>query len=572
MRASLLGFLTLNALILGAPQTLRCAEAAPVLTSIGAIQGARAQSPMLGQTVTIQGVVTGDFRGPARFDGFFVQDPIGDGNSTTSDAIFVYLGARSPFADVQIQAGDRVQISGSVAEFKGQTQIGAPTAVQILAHGAPLAPQTVDLATANWESLENMLVRFPQMLVVTAQNDLARYGTLELSGERLMIPTNERPIEAVGAAPAISILLDDGSGDANPKPTPYLDAQNTRRAGSSVRDLTGIVTQYGADYRIEPTLAPTFIDANPRPSAPPTVGGTLRVAGANVLNYWTTLKDQNHPDARGAADAAQFERQSAKIMAEIKGLDADVLGVMELENNPATVSEFVRRLNAVYGADEYAAIADPAEGLGSDAIRVELFYKPGKVEPIGPARVLPDAIFERFPLAQTFRDKQSGGVFTVIVNHFKSKGGAPRTGDTDRGEGAWNFKRTEQARKLVEFIDEMVLSSKDPDVVALGDLNSYAQEAPLQTLRAAGLSHLNLRLAPADRYSFAYDGLFGSLDHALATPHLNAQITGFSEWHINADEPNFHVYSKISDADFQPAPYRASDHDPLVIGLNLTKN
>ena len=570
MHASMLGALTLSALILSAPQTLRRAEAAPVLTSIGAVQGAGAQSPMLGQSVTIQGVVTGDFRGPARFDGFFVQDPIGDGNPATSDAIFVYLGARSPFANGPMRAGDRVQVSGSVAEFKGQTQIGAPTTVQILAHGAPLAPQTIELASPNWESLENMLVRFPQTLVVTAQNDLARYGTLELAGERLLIPTNERPIEAVGAAPAISILLDDGSGNSNPKPTPYLDAQNTRRAGSGVRDLTGIVTQYGADYRIEPTVAPAWIDANPRPLSPPNVGGTLRVAGANVLNYWTTLKDKDHPDARGAADAAQFERQSAKIMAEMRGLDADVVGVMELENNPATVSEFVRRLNAVYGADEYAAIVDPAAGLGSDAIRVELFYKPSKVEPVGLARVLPDAIFERFPLAQTFRDKKSGGVFTVVVNHFKSKGGAPRTGDTDRGEGAWNFKRVQQARKLVEFIDELILDSKDPDVLALGDLNAYAQEAPLQTLRAAGLSHLNLRLAPADRYSFAYDGLFGSLDHALATPHLNAQIAGFGEWHINADEPAFRVYSKISDADFRPDPYRASDHDPLVIGLNLT--
>ena len=195
----------------------------------------------------------------------------------------------------------------------------------------------------------------------------------------------------------ISILLDDGSGDANPNPTPYLDAQNTRRVGSTVSGLVGIVSQYDADYRIEPTVAPQFIAANPRPIAPPVVGGTLRVASANVLNYWTTFKDAAHPDARGATSAAQFEKQSAKTMAEIKGLDADILGTMELENTPFTVTEFVRRLNAAYGADEYAAVVDPAQGLGTDAIRVGLFYKPARVEPIGPARAMPDAIFERYP-------------------------------------------------------------------------------------------------------------------------------------------------------------------------------
>ena len=568
--------LALSAIFGCAPLALPVAVAAPLVTPISAVQGVGAQSPMLNQMVTIEGIVTGDFRGPAKFDGFFVQDPTGDGDAATSDALFVYLGANSPWARVNVQPGDRVQISGRVAEFQGQTQIGAPTAIQILAHQKPLQPQTVALdSNVNWESLENMSVRFPQTLVVSAQNDLARYGTLKLATTRLFNATNQRTIEEVGAAPQteVSILLDDGSGAANPKFTPYLDAQNTRRAGSTISDLTGILTQYDADYRIEPTAPPVFVDANPRPLAPPPVGGTLRVAGANVLNYWTTFKDQNHRDARGAGDAAQFERQSAKIMAEMKGLDADVLGVMELENNAQTVAEFVTRLNQTFDdANQYAAVTDPREGLGSDAIRVGLFYKPSKVEPIGPARVAADAVFERFPLAQTFRDKTTGGVFTVVVNHFKSKGSAPQTGDVDRGEGAWNLKRTQQAQRLMQFIEELKRDSNDPDVLALGDFNAYTQETPLRALRDAGLKHLNLRLAPADRYSFSFDGSFGSLDHALATPTLDAQIAGFGEWHINADEPFFNVYSRVKAEDFRPDPYRASDHDPFVIGLNLTAN
>lgn len=568
MKISLLN-LAFGATLLLSP----CALAAP--TSISAIQGTGAQSPMVDQTVTVRGVVTGDFSGPAKFDGFFIQDPIGDHNPATSDALFVYVNARSPLANVQVAPGDRVEVSGRVSEYKGQTQLSSPTAIKVLAHGQPLAPQTIELsANINWESLENMLVRFPQTLVVAAQNDLPRYGTLKLSTARLFNPTNQRTIREVDAAPqpAISVLLDDGSNDSYPKKNPYLGADNTRRTGSTLSDLTGIVTQYDGDYRIEPTVAPNLVNANPRPIAPPVVGGNLRVAGANVLNYWTTFKDKEHPNARGADNAAQFERQSAKTMAEMQGLDADVLGVMELENNPFTVAEFARRLNEKFGTEVYAAVTDPREGLGGDAIRVGLFYKPSKVEPIGPARVATDTIFERFPLAQTFRDKTTGGVFTVVVNHFKSKGGAPKIGDVDAGEGAWNLKRTQQAQRLIAFIDELKQDSGDPDVLALGDLNAYAQEAPLLALREAGLKHLNLRLAPEDRYSFAYDGLFGSLDHALATPSLDAQIVGFGEWHINADEPFFNVYDKIKASNYRPDPYRASDHDPFVVGLSLTAN
>ena len=558
------------ALALCAPGVAAIAVAAPV--SISAVQGTGNVSPLLGQTVTVEGVITGDFSGPARFDGFTMQDPRGDDNPATSDAIFVYLGARSPFAAMQPRRGARVRVTGTASEFKGQTQIGAPTQIEVIGAGAPIEPQEIQLAAdTNWEALEGMLVRFPQTLVVTAQNDLARYGTLKLSPAREFNPTNQRSIEEVRAdpQPEVAMLLDDGSGDANPKPTPYLDANNTRRAGSTVSEIVGVVSQYGADYRIEPTLAPLFADANPRPLAPPVVGGSLRVASANVLNYWTTLKSQDNPNARGASSAELFERQSAKTMAALHVLDADVLGVMELENNPETVAEFTRRLNALYGTGEYAAVADPPQGLGGDAIRVGLFYKPGKVEPIGPARAMADAVFERYPLAQTFRDKQTGGVFTIVANHFKSKGSAPKTGDTDMGEGAWNAKRTQQARKLIEFFDELILDSRDPDVLAVGDFNAYAQETPLRTLRDAGLTHLNLRLAPADRYSFAYDGMFGSLDHAFATPHLDAQITGFGEWHVNADEPFFNVYDRVKAADYRPDPYRFSDHDPFVVGLNL---
>ena len=424
-----------------------------------------------------------------------------------------------------------------------------------------------------------MLVRFDQTLIVTEQFNMSRYGSVTLAPERTFNPTNVRSLAQVKAEPqeTPTITLDDGSDDTYPKTLRYLDANNTRRGGATITGLTGIVSELNGEYRIEPTVDPVIADTNPRPLAPPNVGGSLKVAAANVLNYWTTFKNRDNPKARGASSAAQFERQSAKTVAELKGLDADIVGLMEVENNgEATINELVRRLNAAYGAEVYAAVPPPATGLGSDMIRVALIYKPAKVELIGASQSATDAIFDRFPFAQTFRDKGTQGVFTVVVNHFKSKGGPPKdaadVANTDTGAGNWNLKRTQQAQKLVSFVQQLQKSSGDPDVLVVGDLNAYVEEDPLIALREAGLKHLNLRLPAQDRYSFSYDGMFGSLDHALATPTLDGQVTGFGEWHINSDEPYFNTYDKIKVENWRPDPYRASDHDPLLLGLNLTAN
>ena len=553
------------------------AASAQAPAKIAAIQGGGDNSPLLNKNVIVEGVVTANFLGADKFSGFFVQDPVGDDDPATSEGVFVYLPDRSPLAQTALQAGDRVQISGRVARYKGQTQISSPTALKVLAHGEPVAAQLVTLApTTNWESLEGMLVHFDQTLVVVAQNDLLHYGMVKLAPARTFNPTNERSIEQVKAAPepVPTLELDDGSDDSYPKANRYLGKDGTLRTGTTLTGLTGIVSEYDGSYRIEPTVDPVLTDANPRPALP-VVGGTLKVAAANVLNYWTTFKSKDNPNARGADNAVQFERQSAKVIAELKGLDADITGLMEVENNgEATINELVRRLNAAYGTAEYAVVPPPATGLGTDAIRVAMIYKPAKVELIGASQSATDAVFDRLPFAQTFRDKGTRGVFTVVVNHFKSKGSAPKNpeGDIDRGEGAWNIKRTEQARRLVNFVEQLQQSSGDPDVLAIGDLNAYVEESPLLELREAGLKHLNLRVPPAERYSFSYDGFFGSLDHALATPSLDGQVSGIGEWHINADEPYFNTYDKIKPDAYRPDFYRASDHDPLLIGLNLAAN
>jgi Ca2+-binding RTX toxin-like protein len=179
-----------------------------------------------------------------------------------------------------------------------------------------------------------------------------------------------------------------------------------------------------------------------------------------------------------------------------------------------------------------------------------------------------------------------------VVNHFKSKGSCPASGDADfagnndsgDGQGCWNARRVDQATQLRGFINTLQTSRADADVLIIGDLNAYGKEDPILTLSANGFSEDQIdRFSGTSDYSYVFDGESGYLDHALATASLASQVTGTVHWHINADEPSVIDYNTefkapvmcgalVCSPDFYTAsPYRSSDHDPVVVGLSLYK-
>ncbi|GII84963.1 hypothetical protein Ssi03_29530 [Sphaerisporangium siamense] len=537
----------------------------PATHQIAQIQGDGAASPLAGATVRVEGVVTGDYQGAGQSGGIYIQDPTPDADPATSDGVFVFT--TRPAA-----TGDRVLVSGTVTEFNGLTELSPVTAVDVCGTGT-VKPAKVKLPVAegaSLEPLEGVLVTFPEKLTVSEVYNLGRFGEITLSSEgRLFQPTDRE-----GVDPALNarrtILLDDGSNAQNPPTLPYHSAgSDTVRLGDTTTALTGVLT-YGFNvYRVQPTLPVAFQADNPRPAKPDKVGGDVRVASLNTLNWFTTL------NKRGANTAEERDRQLAKLVATLRGLNPDVAGLMEVENNGTTaLNALVDALNAEAGAGTYKGVVAPY--TGTDEIQVALIYKPAVVKPIGPPASSGDPVFRRPPLIQQFQRAKGGDgtSFTLIVNHFKSKGCDGATGaDQDQGDGqsCFNAERVRQAQAVLGLVDTYNL----PNPVVLGDLNAYGEEDPIHTLEDGKLVSVSKKfLTKKDRYSYVFGGLSGELDHVLVGKKLLKLVTGATIWHINADEGRFLDYNTEFNPPYlySPEAFRSSDHDPLLFGLDLKKN
>jgi uncharacterized protein len=386
------------------------APAGPTL--ISAIQGTGTAATA--GTFTIEGIVVGDFQGTNQLGGFYLQeeDSEADGNVLTSEGIFV----NSTFA---VNSGDKVRITGAVQENTlmpsfGQAVITPGLAsgdIQVVGTGLQnlVKPIVVDLPTAalgDLERYEGMLVTLPETLTVTETFNLGRFGEVVLSADgRLFNPTNiVDPNDAVASGTSFAggsnvaavtaqqnlndrrrIILDDGRSDPNLSDVPYIDTtdanplNDTLRIGSTVSNLTGVLGFGFNAYRIQATQAPTFNYA-PRPTVP-TVGGNVKVGTFNVLNYFNgNGAGGGFPTTRGADSAAEFARQRDKIIAAIKELNADVVGLIEIENDgddaTSAIADLVNGLNTAMGAGTYAAVPRPQAHRAPMKLKSHSFTNP----------------------------------------------------------------------------------------------------------------------------------------------------------------------------------------------------
>lgn len=582
------------------PVEFACNEPA---SAIHLIQGTTNTSPLNGQTLDVEAVVVSNQE--AGLKGLFLQMPDGqvDADSLTSEGVFVYTGN----APMGYLAGDSIRIRAKVSEYQGTTQLTQVTHHSLCAAGQPL-PTAAEITLpvndiADLERFEGMAVHFSQPLVVNEVYNLGRYGEISLGSSRHFIGTQ---VAAPGAdALAVtaanlrdSILLDDGLTAQNPDPirypAPELSASNSVRVGDLATDLDGVMHYGFGKYRIMPTETVNFVANNPRTLAPDAVDADMKVASFNVLNYFNGDGiGGGFPTDRGADSASEFARQKAKIVSAMQAIDADVYGLMEIENDGfgsnSAIADLVNGLNSAIGEPRYQYIALDGPGIGTDAITVGMVYRGDKVTPEGAAQVLTSAnsplddngqvLFNdtknRPMLTQNFVHQASGEQFVVAVNHLKSKGSScDALGDPDLNDGQanCNVTRTSAATAVAQWLNTVY---PEQQVLVIGDLNAYAKEDPITALDAGGFSELFQHLGHSNAYSYVFSGESGQLDHALASASLLDNVVAVQEWHINTDEPTILDYNEEYKSAAQIAnlyqgdAYRSSDHDPVIVSLNF---
>ncbi len=560
------------------------------------------------------------------------EDADVDANPATSEGIFVFCNTCTTAVSVGdkvrvtgatseyfLMSQLNATTVDSVSVLSTGNNLPTPASLQLPIPGVPsgdlAAAETV--INAYYETFEGMLVTFPDTLSVSEYFELARYGQVILSeGGRPHTFTAVNTPTALGYInhqidlAGRTIILDDTDNRQNRPsdvpntayyyPVPGLSTSNFFRGGDTITNLTGVLHwsfagQTGTDaWRIRPVTEKysyAFTQVNPR-SAVPTVNGSLKVASFNVLNYFLTIDTSNvcaptqNQDCRGADSAQELDRQRTKMLAALTAINADVFGFMEMENTTGVEP----LADIVAGLPGYGYINTGV--VGGDAIRVGIIYKTSKVTPVGAYKLLTSAVDVRFDdtknrpaLAQTFVEIASGEKFTVVVNHLKSKGSSCGVGDDDTttGQGNCNGTRTLAAQALADWLDTDPTGSGDPDFLIIGDLNSYAKEDPIVALQTAGFTDMVAAFGGPDAYGYVFDGQLGYLDHALANTSLASQVADLAEWHINADEnPLFDYNDDERTADeatfdeesdvlplYAPNEFRTSDHDPIIIGLNL---
>jgi len=616
--------------------------------TVAQLQGTGDASPYAGRTVTTEGVVTAAYPSGG-LNGYTIQTAgtggaLDLGTHTASDAVFVFSSATVG----SVAVGDAVRLTGEVSEYNGLTELTVPTTAGLtkLPSTGVVRPVPSTLAfprtDAQRESLESMLVAPQGDYTVADDYTTNQYGEVVLATgkQRLVQPTEvARPGSAEAAAvtadnAARRVVLDDGASTnfvsaANQSiPVSWL-TQGPVTVGAAATFSKPVVLDYRNDsWKFQPTspitgatpaadLPASF--SNVRTAAPKDVGGDVRLAGFNVLNYFPTTGDQltgcsyytdrdGDPvtvrggcDARGAANADDLARQQVKIVKAINALGADVVSLEEIENSArfgkdrdAAVATLVAALNAATGEDTWAYAGSPAELPASeDVIRLALIYKKDRVQPVGSSTILTDsAAFAnaRQPLAQAFapvvekpgKGKGKGSqkpakpsakdTFLVIANHFKSKGsGSGADADQGDGQGGSNASRVAQAEALVAFSSTMQRQAGTDRVFMIGDFNAYSQEDPVVLLDEAGYTDLGPAQDPTE-WSYVFGGLSGSLDHVFASEAALATVTGVDIWNINSVESVGLEYSRydynVTDL-YRDDVYRASDHDPILVGIDL---
>jgi len=617
------------------------------------IQGTGSSSPFvpdaefIGSSVFTSGVITSIVSD--LYNGFFIQDAAGDNNPLTSDGVFVFTNN----IPAELAIGDEVCLYGTVREYFNATQVSlANNAYEVLSTGNTIVATRLVLDSDSL--LHNQLEAYEGMLVTTNDSDLIvsrTFGFDFSSFRNNMVMTYQEPIyksthlfeaqteaeETLSANNLLSTLFIETDKKPENGVVPYFANLNAEdgyiRVGDQISNLEGVINYSYNQYRLvvgdNVSLVKNDFDHSEydRSIYGPELDqtGNLRVTSFNVLNLFNSpFGGDNNPlnSNRGAKTQEEFELQITKIATALSLIDADIVGLMEIENNGfgsnSAIATLVNTLNNTQPASalpyDYITAGDT---VGGDAIAVGLLYRPGVVKPFRRAVKInmPEQHgtdieatqfdkFQRVSLLQTFKHRKSRQKLSVVVNHFKSKGSACIEDTVAKtSQGNCNAFRVSAAVALGDYLDTNIRGN----VLILGDLNAYGKEDPIRVLtdydpilaqrkiltseqttlngvalnggsavevdQAYGMINVVEHFQGQKAYSYTFNGELGSLDYALVNSKLLNSVVDADDWHINAAESTLFQYSSSRTGDLLKSDnaYSSSDHDPVVIEIKFKK-
>ncbi|KAA3656799.1 MAG: hypothetical protein DWQ04_30050, partial [Chloroflexi bacterium] len=506
---------------------------------IWAIQGDGFRSPYVNKDATTQGIVTGVF---PEMNGFWLQEFETDDNVATSAGVFVLIDE----FEIPVAAGDFIQISGRVRELSGQTTLYPNTTEQISIISSenelPQSvaydpPENIDEAQTYKESLEGMLVEIADPALVIAPT--TQYGEYVLVRDKWGVDTVART-EDVGYL----MYVDDGS-------TMRHEDQSTMAyavvKGNVVEGVVGPLAFTFDNYKIESIVQPQIYgEVMNLPTLPEVGPNQFSVVTFNVENMFDNRDP--HPSSPERPSRSQYAHRLLKLADAIQRLGAPtIVGLQEVENIDVLEALLELEEMAAYGYEPYLI-----EGYDSRGIDVAYLVRSEQAT-VGLVTIegAGEELFNRPPLLLQATIHLDSGDPTVYLlnNHFLSlSGGEEATEPVRSAQAAWNAERMTQ------------ILADDPDAhfVVLGDLNSFYQTLPLDTLQDAGLRHAYdfVEDGPVP-YTYIYEGRTQSLDHILMTDGLFSQLISVQTLPINADYP----MAMPDDVSAR----RLSDHDPLIV-------
>ncbi len=614
-----------------------CGEPA---TLISAIQGNAATSPLNGNWVIVEAIVTFDSQGDGsteQYKGFFLQEENADADTdaTTSEGLFVENTSNA------VVTSDKVRLGGLAVESNGITQLKFINDLTICGSGEALptaASLTFPLTSLDQlEAVEGMSVTIDTPMIVSdfygTGYGFINYGQFVASSKlhyqptTLAAPSVESYNNAITAFKLDSILIDDGVAASNPDVIPFPTAagySNTNyfRVGFELSNLAGVVHGYDngstkLPYSLIPSTSPTFVPtAKYDRTLEPYIDGSenLVIASMNVLNlfngieneanetFFPTLteeKNKTFGDYRGANSAEDYTIQLSKIVAAISAMDADIVGLMEIENDgfgeKSSIKALTDALNAEVAVENEYAFVNAGEKIGDDAIAVGLLYRKNVLSPVGTTVILDSSnsprdennepLFldtkNRPSLIQTLKHHESDQTITIAVNHLKSKGSnCDALSDPDLGNGAGNcnITRSRAAQALATFLSDNPTGVETNNIIMVGDFNSYAKEDPIIALEEAGFTNLKDTDKSTEEipFSYSYSGFLGSLDYIIGSAAMTESLLSIDAWHINSVESDvldydttLDPYEKNDTYASADDPYYSSDHDPIVAAFYL---